>query len=555
MSLFEDVGPKRMISLLDEINRGVSALPDFQRSFVWDPQDIVSLLVSVGNGFPAGSILRVRDTEYVFQSRVFEGTDESPVEGRHTYLILDGQQRLTSLYQAMFGRGSYRFFLDIRKAAVEGDLGDGETIFFEKANSRRAQRLENSLRDQVESRVFPVSALLTNPDGFAGWLIQALEEVPESERAEFREQTMNVNNTFLDAIRNYEFPVVTLSSRVSIDALCTIFETINRTGVKLTLFELMTARFFKFGVNLRTKWEEAVEKYPLFGPSKFALDPYYLLQAISMIVNDPPTCKRRDILNLTFEQLESNWEEVCDGMNRGLELLRDDCRIINRHWLPTPSMLGPLAALMTIDKPRNVIEWGTRKHFVKRWIWCAIFGQRYEAAANTRAEKDVSEMKRWMGGGELPQMIESFDVQSVPLREASNSSAPVYKGAICLVLLNGARDFAHHGPITEQMIANEDTDDHHVFPKKYLEDLGERKQRINCVLNKTLIDSETNRRISSNPPSVYLPRLSLDGDENRILSSHYLPTGIDSPLQNNDFEQFLVFRELRFREAIAAVTD
>jgi len=554
MSLFEDVGPKRLLNLLDEVNRGVSGLPDFQRSFVWDPQDIVSLLVSVGNGFPAGSILRVRDTELVFQSRLFEGTDESPVEPRHTYLILDGQQRLTSLYQAMHGRGSYRFFIDIRRAAEGADLGDGETIFFEKASSRRAQRLENSLRDQVESRVFPFSALVSTPDGFTGWLFQALEELPEGEKDEFREHAMRVNNTFFEAIRNYEFPVVTLSSRVSIDALCTIFETINRTGVKLSLFELMTARFFKFGVNLRTKWDEAIERYPLFGSSKFALDPYYLLQAISMTVNDPPTCQRKDILRLTFEQLDSYWDEVCDGMNRGLELLRDDCRIVNRRWLPTPSMLGPLAALMTIDKPQTVVERGIRKQFVKRWIWCAIFGQRYEAAANTRAEKDVLEMTRWMRGGDLPLMIESFDVDSVPLREASTSSAPVYKGVICLTLLHGARDFAHHGPITEQMIAHEDVDDHHVFPKRYLEGLGERKARINCVLNRTLIDAETNRRISSNPPSVYMPRLNLGGDGDGILMSHYLPVGADSPLLSNDFERFLTFREVSLRAAIAKVT-
>jgi hypothetical protein len=554
MSLFEDVGPKRLLNLLDEINRGVSALPDFQRSFVWDPQDIVGLLVSVGNGYPAGSILRVRDTEFAFQSRIFEGADESPIEPRHTYLILDGQQRLTSLYQAMFGRGSYRFFLDIRRVAEGADLGDGETLFFERANSRRAQRLENSLRDQVESRVFPFSALVSTPDGFAGWLFQALEEVSEDERIEFREHAMKVNNSFFDAIRTYEFPVVTLSSRVSVDALCTIFETINRTGVKLSLFELMTARFFKHGVNLRTKWEEAVDLYPLFGESKFALDPYYLLQAISMTVNDPPTCKRKDILNLTFEQLESTWDQVCDGMNRGLELLRDDCRIVNRRWLPTPSMLGPLAALMTIDRPANVVGWGDRKQFVKKWIWCAIFGQRYEAAANTRAEKDVFEMTRWMRGGPVPSMIDSFDAESVPLREASTSSAPVYKGVICLTLLNGARDFAHHGPITEQMIAQGEVDDHHVFPKKYLEDRGEPKARINCVLNRTLIDPETNRRISSNPPSVYLPRLNLEEDENQILASHHLPGGADSPLLSNDFERFLVIRESRLRAAIAAVT-
>ncbi|NDE81261.1 MAG: hypothetical protein EB037_10160, partial [Actinobacteria bacterium] len=91
-------------------------------------------------------------------------------------------------------------------------------------------------------------------------------------------------------------------------------------------------------------------------------------------------------------------------------------------------------------------------------------------------------------------------------------------------------------------------------PKRYLEGLGERKARINCVLNRTLIDAETNRRISSNPPSVYMPRLNLGGDGDRILMSHYLPVGADSPLLSNDFERFLTFREVSLRAAIAKVT-
>ena len=96
MSIFEDTNPKALKDLLGEISSRTTVLPDFQRDFVWEPGATQELIVSIANNYPAGSILRVRDEKRVFAAREFEGAPA--LDGKkHTFLVLDGQQRLTSL--------------------------------------------------------------------------------------------------------------------------------------------------------------------------------------------------------------------------------------------------------------------------------------------------------------------------------------------------------------------------------------------------------------------------------------------------------------------------
>src|ERR1700720_414297 len=98
MSLFEDTNPKALKELLGEIHSRTMALPDFQRDFVWEPGATQALIVSIANNYPAGSLLRVRDAKRVFAARECEGAP-ALADQKHIFLVLDGQQRLTSLYQ------------------------------------------------------------------------------------------------------------------------------------------------------------------------------------------------------------------------------------------------------------------------------------------------------------------------------------------------------------------------------------------------------------------------------------------------------------------------
>lgn len=136
MSIFEDTNPRALKDLLSEIHNRTTALPDFQRDFVWEPGATQELIVSIANNYPAGSILRVRDAKRVFAAREFEGAPA--LDGtKHTFLVLDGQQRLTSLYQAFYGVGEHRYYLDLRRLMDGADFE--EAIFHVRATTKWAQ--------------------------------------------------------------------------------------------------------------------------------------------------------------------------------------------------------------------------------------------------------------------------------------------------------------------------------------------------------------------------------------------------------------------------------
>ena len=140
MNLFEDTNPRALKELLAEIHGRSAVLPDFQRDFVWEPSATQELIVSIANNYPAGSILRVRDAQRVFAVREFEGAPK--LNGsQHTFLVLDGQQRLTSLYQAFFGVGEHRYFIDLKKLMAGKDFE--EAIFHVRANTKWAKAMES----------------------------------------------------------------------------------------------------------------------------------------------------------------------------------------------------------------------------------------------------------------------------------------------------------------------------------------------------------------------------------------------------------------------------
>ena len=146
MEIYEGTSQIQVKELLNQINQGQMVLPDFQRDFVWDPSATQELLVSIANQFPAGSLLRSRDEQRGFSVRRVEGAPDN--NQLHTFLILDGQQRLTSLYQALYGVGEYRYFIDLARAFDNPSLDNDETIFFKRTRARGTAELETDLIDQ-----------------------------------------------------------------------------------------------------------------------------------------------------------------------------------------------------------------------------------------------------------------------------------------------------------------------------------------------------------------------------------------------------------------------
>ncbi len=551
MSLFEDTNPRALKDLLAEINNRTTALPDFQRDFVWEPGATQELIVSIANNYPAGSILRVRDAKRVFAAREFEGAPA--LDGaKHTFLVLDGQQRLTSLYQAFYGVGEHRYFIDLGKLRDGSDFE--ESIFHDRATTKRSRRRED-FAVQAKELLLPLSVLRGGAGGFGQWGRKVARSLSNTDRIALEDALDVIEEQWIRAIDDYHFPVVTLSDRTEPDALCTIFETLNRTGVKLSVFELLTARFWPLSINLRDLWNRAQADHPII--EHFGVDPYYVLQGISLASRQNPSCKRGDVLNLAASDIEAWWGKVVAGLATGLEILRDDCKVMLPKWLPYQTMLPPLAAVLARSGSPKSAEAGAHREKLKRWFWCSVFGQAYESSPKSRSAKDVTELNSWLTGGDAPESVHALRFDPRALRDVTPRQRSVYRGVINLILGGGARDFHTQAVITGKLMAEQGIDDHHIFPSAYLERRGIASARVrDCVLNRTLIDRTTNQMINDRAPSDYLAeiRATPGFPFQAILASHGLPAVADSPLLSDDFEPFLAWRQEWLWREIQRVT-
>lgn len=553
MSLFEDTNPRALKELLSEIHSRTTVLPDFQRDFVWEPNATQELVESIANDYPAGSLLRVRDPHGFFACREFEGAP--PLDGhKHTFLVLDGQQRLTSLYQAFYGVGDHKYYLDLRKLLAGKDFD--EAIFYERATTKKVKRYE-TFDYQAKELILPLSVLKGGAGGFLEWLFSVTNPLPPAERLAMQDGLRQVNEKWIKTIDDYHFPVVTLSDKTEAPALCTIFETLNRTGVKLSVFELLTARFWPQKINLRALWDDARDAHSLI--EEFEVDPYYVLQAIALGVGSrAPTCKRSDVLGLSAADIESGWKAAILGLAYALEILRDDGGVVFPKWLPYQTMVIPLSAVLArVGMPNSPIA-GVRREKLKRWFWCAVFGQAYENAPNSQSAKDFTELVKWLEDGPEPEVVSTFRFDPNALRDVTPRQRSIYRGALCLILGNGARDFHCQAVITRKLIEDAGIDDHHVFPSDFLakqKGIKSARQR-DCVLNRTLIDRTTNHMISNRAPSDYMKeiRATKGFPFDSVLNSHFLPTGDESPFWTDDYDSFLTWRQGQLWEEIKRVT-
>jgi hypothetical protein len=552
MSIFEDTNTHELKLLLSQIHSREAALPDFQRDFVWDPKATQELITSIACNFPAGSLLRVRNTKNLFACREFQNAP--PLNGhKPTYLVLDGQQRLTSLYQAFHGVGEHRYFLDLSRLLKGRDFE--EAIFHFRRNTRQAKVLDN-FDVQARDLILPLALLKDGPGEFRRWLLKVSRTVSsDDERRLLEDQLSEMGDRWIDIIGSYRFPVVTLSDSTTAEAVCTIFETLNRTGVKLSPFELLTARFWPRGVNLRQLWAEAKARYPII--ADFEVDPYYVLQIVSLTSRSSPSCKRADVLDLEPSAISNYWQDAISGLADGLEILRDDCGVLIPEWMPYDTIVIPLAAVLAKLGSAKHAQVGANRNKLNRWFWCSVFGQAYENAPNSQAAKDMAEILSWCDGGQPPETVGYLKFDPRLLRDTTAKQRAVYRGVVCLVMRNGPSDFYNGKKLTGTLIRDHKVDDHHIFPQKYLEGLGISNRLRDCVLNRTLIDRHTNMSILDRPPSKYFEdiRLRLEEDGFRhLLDSHFLPAAEESALFRDDFDAFLEWRQEKLWEEIRAVT-
>lgn len=240
-------------------------LPDFQRGWVWSDDAIRSLLVSLARSFPIGAVMMLEARgETRFKERPIEGLDPNQLtEDKAEKLILDGQQRLTSLTQVLMlqqpvsTRTSTRkatqryYYVDIDTALLgpeyyeDAIIGVDETHII-RSNFGKTIDLDLSTPDkEYENFYFPCNQILNSDVWEEGLLNHSPNKVTQF--FQFRKQ-------FVKAFRDYAVLVIELNKDNSKEAVCLVFEKVNTGGVPLSVFELVTATYAADGVNLRDAW-------------------------------------------------------------------------------------------------------------------------------------------------------------------------------------------------------------------------------------------------------------------------------------------------------------
>ncbi len=579
-----DSTKRPMQDLLKEIANGKMQLPDFQRGWVWDDDRIRSLLASLSVSFPIGAVMTLETggESVRFKPRPIEGTDADLREIEPDTFILDGQQRLTSLFRALLARGPVDtrdakgkairrwYYIDMKEAvAAESDREDAvksvpEDRLVRAFGGEVLLDLRTPEREYAED-MFPAHLLFDSAEWRQGY----------SEHWGYAVEKMKLFNAFerevIKRFEQYHVPIIKLGKETPKEAVCLVFEKVNTGGMALTVFELLTASFAAENFQLRDDWNARERRLKNAHPVLRTLQSDDFLQALSLLVtytrrreavvagvpaDRAPgiSCKRRDILRLTVPDYNTWADRVEQGFVRAARFLYGQ-KIFRAEDLPYRTQLVPLAAVL-VDLDGGGETDGARRQLA-RWYWCGVLGELYGGAIETRFARDLPELTslvRGEGGESITIHDSNFAANRLVTLRTRNSAA--YKGIYALLMRDGGCDFRTGEPIEAQTFFDDKIDIHHVFPKAWCQRRKIESRFFDTIINKTALSAATNRKIGGRAPSAYLKTLQRDSDidparMDDILSSHRISP---DPLRGDDFWAFYSARaEELLRRIEAAV--
>lgn len=594
--------PIDLFRLLDECHRGIIQLPDFQRSWVWDEDRIKSLIASISRAFPVGALMSLDTGGPVnFKPRPVEG---APVDARQVAphsLLLDGQQRMTSLYQVTLRgkvvetvtpkkkRVKRWFYIDIAKA-VDETVDREEAVIgmpedrVERTDFGREVALDLSTPEkEYAALMFPVSQVFdwdTWQDGFN-------DHWSGEEHKAVREQFRVFKKDVLENFKMYRVPVIALDRSTSKEAVCVVFEKVNTGGKPLDAFELVTAMYAASGHELRKDWygDEGLKgRHQRLADTLRPGDSDAgilagvgntdFLQAISLFFTrerrraaeqagkegkELPAVSgnRQALLDLPLEAYKKYEAQVERGFIQAAKFLHM-LHIYRIFDLPYQSQIVPLAAILA--DIGDAWEHEANRAKLIQWYWNGVFGELYGSAVETRIAKDFMEVTRWLSGGPQPTTVSETIFRSDRLKTMRMRLSAAYKGMNALLMKEGAQDFRSGQEFDHTVFFGENVDIHHIFPQDWCRAQNIKPAVFDSIINKTPLSYRTNRIIGGVSPSQYLAKLEGGNSLTPAIASekldNYLQSHLIDPalLRADKFDAFMEDRQRRLLGLIEQAT-
>ncbi len=552
--------------LIDSIKNKNVVLPEFQRDFVWDIGKTYDLFDSLVKDIFIGSIIygipsfEITVRELDDRPRKGNGsrrrlktlsytTDQidKQVKIGNFRIILDGQQRITSLYRALKGIDSIWFITkkenerkkENKKEEIEFHQNTLEDLLFEFEGNESKDRLSIKLSDVyelMENQYFEDEIY----DLFFKNL-KYIENKDDTDKKQIFREYLILSKKLQDLLKADKLLSFYLLNTNS-EKFALFFERSNSRGIQLNFIDILAAKLYK-GFNLREKIEEFEEKFP-----NYYLNREIAVRTIAYIVNKGKDIDRSSILSkLKHTHFAEYWDNICELYKKSIDFLFENNYIISQSWMPYENMLIPLIIfLREIGEDFSQME-EKQSRFIRFWYWASIFSQRYTGSSNeiiiqdSRILETIAQNKKITDRNyffRLRKQINSYE----ELLSFSKKGSVIYSGILNLLNFNakGLIDWKN----TNRLSFNSKLEDHHIFPKEYirshLDHSEDALELIDCVINRTLIPKLTNIQIGKKSPSEYLKILEKENPNLKVsLNKHLIPVEIIEGLYDEYYDEFL----------------
>lgn len=478
-------------TLIGQIRKGELLLPEFQRGYVWTTDQVRELVRSMYRGHPTGHLLTwktYRPGKTRGQAAASEG---------YSVLLLDGQQRLTSLYTLFEGEAPPFY--------------EGERLFFNLYFNVRTADFrfwQKSLMHGDPSWVSVHEVL----KGGLGAVFARMPSMTDEERNLFQApETLERLNRLIELGR-YGYTLDRLEDDdLTVEEVVDIFNRVNRAGTPLKKYDLALA-------HVCSIWPEAREEMRDFvasiGEVGFGVDLNFLIRSMAGVA------ARSVLLEGSFYQIPAEglrlaWKTVRDAFEYLVNVLKHEAYIDHADDLASQYVLMPLTVFLARNGGRFADE--AQKRAFLRWMHLASLWARYSGATETKLQQDVAVLDEPDAVQRLLDAIVHergrlrLDARDVAGRGAGSS---VYKLSYVVARARGARDWFTGTPLYAEAVGKANgLESHHVFPKavlrRSLTDRDDRTQRrlVNEVGNRAFLTARANRTLAAKAPSEYLPQV------------------------------------------------
>ena len=526
---------KNYETIFVEIDTGIIKIPKFQRDFVWGKEQTAKLIDSIIKGFPIGTFIFWRTKEQMRHFRnIGDANLPSTPRGNAALYVLDGQQRLTSLYAA-------------RKGLIA--TKEGKRIDFKELT------IDLSLApDDDETVVFT-----EKQDGESFITVYELINAGMSYLVEnYTKEDIHKIETYRNRLTQYNFSCIVIPEH-PLDIACEIFTRINTGGTELSLFEIMVAKTYdeKKKFDFANEYDKLVDSN---GSEKDLEDAGYETIPTSTVLQcvSAQLCKqvrRKDILKLNKNKFIKEWPIVKDGIFHAVDYFRNHLRIPVSRLLPYPALLVPFTYFFI----RNGGEGPTRiqKKLLVQYFWWASLSNRFTSGAEGKMAADIKRMDRILKETEPNYKGDEYEITIDDLQGCSFSAGEAFcKAIICLFAYFQPKSFDSDSLVTlgnSWLKQANSKNYHHFFPKSYLKKMGWENQEANCILNITLVNADLNKRkIRAKSPSKYMKQFKRSNNNlNETMKSHLINDLDAFGVWTDDYKTFI---EKRGKQVLKEIT-